>query len=257
MTELRYGWLSESRRAALRALVADEVVHWSRDWCIRHAAAQIDVRSADIDANLGISCILRGYQGLFGQLALTLVEQSEQRWGRQLADITEGTDSALAAKIGSESLEDLIDRLLQRAGTREPYQLAELTADEALTGERFGAYALTIEVAGESWGLLMDRSFADRLAPPVVVPPAKLTSRHSAIGSAHATVDAVMTFGSISIASLAGLRVGEVLVGDRGLHEPVQVRVGSHGIIAVGFLQQWKGQLAVTLDGSSTEGQIS
>ncbi|RDI99312.1 hypothetical protein DVT68_00135 [Dyella solisilvae] len=253
MAELRYGWLSESRRAALRALVAGEVVHWSQDWCIRHVAAQIDVQPADMDAIFGVDHVLRGCQGLVGKLALVMEEQSEQRWGKQLADITEGADSAMTARIGHESFVDLVDRLLLRAGAREPVALAELAADATLTSERFGAYALTIEVGGETWGMLMDRGLADRLAPAATIAPAKLVSRQAAIGSAYATVDAVMAFGSISIAGLAGLRVGEVLVGDRGLDESVQVRVGPHGTVATGFLQRREEQLAVTFDGTSRE----
>jgi len=253
MTELRFGWLSESRRAALRSLIAGEVLQWSRDWCIGHSVAQVDVRAADPWDGGVAKERLRGVDGAAGTLAFLLEESTERSWGTHLSALPPADESALAASLGAESLQDLAARLLRRAGVRDPLELSDLTPARALSAECFGAYAATIEVADVAWNVALDRRLADRLVPPEPSKPVLLAARDAAVGNTAVSVSAVMTFGSVSLAAITGLRVGEILVGDRELHQPVEVRVGTRGAIAIGSLKQQAKKRAITLTGPHTK----
>jgi hypothetical protein len=122
-----------------------------------------------------------------------------------------------------------------------------------LSAECFGAYAATIEVADVAWNVALDRRLADRLVPPEPSKPVLLAARDAAVGNTAVSVSAVMTFGSVSLAAITGLRVGEILVGDRELHQPVEVRVGTRGAIAIGSLKQQAKKRAITLTGPHTK----
>jgi Type III flagellar switch regulator (C-ring) FliN C-term len=247
MIELRFGWLGESRRAALRALIAGEVLQWSRDWCVGHSAARVDVRAADSLPEVA-DVRLRGVDGQVGTLAFELQVGTEASWGMHLAALSVADESGMANSLGAESLEDLATRLLRRAGVRETVKLGDVSCARALSSECFGAYAATIEVADMAWNIVLDRRLADRLVPPEQTSASPLASRDAAMGNTSVPVSAVMTFGTVSLSAISGLRVGEILVGDRELHQPVEIRVGTRGAIATGTLKQQARKRAITLN---------
>jgi hypothetical protein len=253
MTELRYGWLSESRRVVLRSLISGEVLQWSRDWCIGQSAAQVDVRASELFADDGQETCWRGWDSASGAMTFLLSADTEVSWGRYMAALSDGDDSGLAASLGAESLQDLSGRLLQRAGIRETIELVDLSPGRALLAEGFGAYAVTIEVGEVSWHMLVDRRLADRLAPPEKAKSIPLASRDLAVGNTKVPVSAVMAFGSVSLSAITGLRVGEILVGDSELDRPVEIRVGQRGSIAAGSLKQQAQKRAITLTGLYTK----
>jgi flagellar motor switch protein FliM len=62
-------------------------------------------------------------------------------------------------------------------------------------------------------------------------------------------VVAMMDFGSVDLAHLSDLSVGEILVGDRKLDEALQIHLEGQGSIATGYLRRLGEQRAVMLDG--------
>jgi len=58
-----------------------------------------------------------------------------------------------------------------------------------------------------------------------------------------------MDFGSVDLAHLSDLSVGEILIGDRKLEEALQIHLEGRGAVATGYLRRLGEQRAVMFDG--------
>lgn len=254
MSAIPFGWLGESRRAALRSLIANEVMEWSRDWWIYHAAGEVEVSPVDQDEAGTHHALPYMAVNPSGSLAMRLGGKELDAIGRHLAGAVDSADAGWAQRIGVEALEALSARLFRRAGVASAPRLSESVESPDLERSYFGAMHTRIVLGRLSWGLTIDRQLADRLAPPRVIQGTALTSRAAALDHAGVHVRAILDFGSVNLTGLSDLTVGEILVGERGLHDILQLHVEGHGVVAGGFLKRRGTQRAVMLDGHSLHG---
>ena len=110
--DLRFGWLGESRRIELHALLVREISEWSRDWWLEHSSAAIDVYPIDTWTP-GQESPARWRLGA-GTLQF-VPDRGEAALGSHLSAHAGDDDSALAGCIGRRALEDLAQRLARRA----------------------------------------------------------------------------------------------------------------------------------------------
>jgi hypothetical protein len=251
----RFGWLGESRRAALLPLISGEVAEWSHEWWIDHASAEVDAhwiehRRFTTQGSMPFASI-----GPSGSLAMFLGSKGLDGIGRYLAGTVDEEETGWAQRIGEEALEDLAARIYRRAGIAKPSPLSAQAVPADLERADLGSGVVAVVLGRLEWALAMDRQLVDRLVPPRVVQRAGLASRQSALNGVGLRVEARIDFGSINLTHLSDLRVGEVLVGDRGLEEALTLHVEGHGIVANGYLRRLGTQRAVMLDGINSHGK--
>ncbi|GLQ92744.1 FliM/FliN family flagellar motor switch protein [Dyella acidisoli] len=253
--DVRFGWLGETRHSTLHTLLAGLVDDWARGWWIGAADGTIEVHADDKDG----APDKRNKPWLStsdaGTLAVYTGGRDVDAIGRFLVGVTTDADIELAQRVGEDALHDLAVRIHRRAGVNKPAQLLKENAPLSVEHARLGACRVTATIGRLQLGLAIDRNLADRLAPPAATKDTRLVSRLAAIQKAPLTVQAVMDFGSIDLAHLSDLSVGEVLIGDRKLDEPLQVHVQGHGAVAAGYLRRSGEQRAVVLDGNHQESQ--
>lgn len=257
MSDIRFGWIGETRRTTLRSLIAAEVADWSRDWWIHHASAEVEVQSKSSSHDVGPRESLPWVSDSeLGSMAFHLGGREMDALGRHLAGAVADDDAAWAQRIGQDALEDLLARIHKRAGLSKPVRLSKTHATTSLEHARLGAFAAMIALGSLKLGLALDRQLADRLVPPhITARGANLVSRHEALASAPLQIQAVLDFGAVSLTHLSDLRVGEIVVGDRGLDEALEIHVEGRGSIATGYLRRAGSQRAVVLDGVKPEGR--
>jgi len=253
MDEVRFGWIGETRRTTLRSLMAAEVADWSHDWWIHHSSADVDVRSNhphDAGARKASPFVSNNE---LGSIAFHLGGKEIDAIGRHLAGAVGDDDAEWAQHIGQGALEDLAARMLRRAGISKPAKLSRLPPSEGLGHARLGAFAVTLALGSLKLDLAVDRQLVDRLVPPHASARVSLVPRHDALGSVPLRVSAVMDFGKVSLTHLSDLRVGEVIVGDRGLDEVLGIYIEGRSSVATGYLRRSGIQRAVMLDGINSQ----
>ncbi|MFC5743548.1 hypothetical protein [Dyella tabacisoli] len=255
MSDVRFGWIGETRRTALRSLLAAEVSHWSSDWWIQHAAAEVDVRSSDRWSATEKKAISWVSYADAGVLALYWRHMDVSAVGCHLAGTVRGEDAALAQRIGEDALQDLAKRVYRRAEGAGAERWKQERLPAYVASPHLGAYLVTFTLGGLAMELAIDRQLVDRLTPPTYTGNTRLVSRQDALGQARVSVTAVMDFGQVNLTHLPDLRVGEVLVGDRGLDEALQVIVNGKGAVAIGYMKRLGAQRAVVLDGITLQEQ--
>lgn len=254
--DVRFGWLGETRRAALHALLANQVEDWAREWWVGAAEGTIDVQAVEKDSAQDKRGLPLVSSNDAGALAVHLGNKDFDAIGRFLVGTTSDADFELAQRIGEEALTDLATRIQRRAGMNKASPLARGVAPLGLEHTRLGAFIVSVAIGRLQLELAIDRGMADRLAPPTVSKGASLVSRQAAIQQAPLRVLAMMDFGSVDLAHLSDLAVGEILIGDRKLDEALQIHLEGHGAIATGYLRRSGEQRAVMIDGvHQQEGQ--
>ncbi|RUL72720.1 FliM/FliN family flagellar motor switch protein [Dyella choica] len=250
--DVRFGWLGKSRREALQTLLAGLVEDWARNWWIGSAEGAIEVHANATDLNRDPGPMHWVSTGDAGTLAIYSGGKDFDAIGRFLvgANPTTDADTDLARGLGEDALLDLSSRVQRRAGVTKTVKLCEERAPLSVEHARLGAFRVTAMVGRWSLDLAIDRNLADRLVPPpAIARQPGLVHRQDAVQNAPLRVTAVMDFGSVDLAHLSDLGVGEVLVGDRKLDEPLQIHLQGHGAIAAGFLRRAGEKRAVMLDG--------
>jgi hypothetical protein len=247
--DVRFGWLGETRRAALHTLLATQVTDWAREWWIGAAEGVIEVQPAERSAEQDKRNLPLLSTHEAGSLAIYLVAKDFDAIGRFLAGTTTDADIELAHRVGEDALSDLAARIQRRAGLNKATALKREMPALGLEHARLGAFCVALSIGRLQLALSIDRLMADRLAPPSVASHANLVTRQSAVQHAPLRVVAMMDFGSVDLAHLSDLSVGEILVGDRKLDEALQIHLEGQGSIATGYLRRLGEQRAVMLDG--------
>ena len=249
MNEVRFGWIGEKRRSELQVLVATQVEDWASEWWMGHTAEEVSVRTVDeVPGHDKKKSPLVSF-GDTGALALNLGNKDFDGIGRYLAATSTDEDIELARRVGEEALNDLAARIHRRAGVAKPPTLAKAAATLGLEHARLGAVALTMNIGRLQLELVLDRRLVDRLMPPAATKSVSLTPRQVALETAPLQVVALMDFGSVDLAHLSDLSVGEILIGDRKLEEALQIHLEGRGAVATGYLRRLGEQRAVMFDG--------
>lgn len=247
---VRFGWLGETRRLALRALVTAEVRDWSNDWWIRHADGEVDVCEEDprdIHAKSGMPLVVSDSGGA---LAFYLGSKGIEVVGRHLAGASHEEDAGLASFLGGEALQDLASRIRRRAGISGCPEATRGHGPAEVQEGQLGAFTMAISLGRLCLELTIDRNLADRLVPPSAPQAAQLVPREGALARATLRVATVMDFGEVSLAHLSDLKVGEVLVGDQRLEDALPLHLNGRGAVAAGFLRRQASHYAIVLDGN-------
>lgn len=248
--DVRFGWLGESRCEALQTLLSNLVHDWAYGWWLGAGDGVVEVCASDAITSQSSHSSAWVATHDEGALAIYYLGGKDMdAVGRYLTDVTTDADSELARRVGEEATADLIDQILRRAGMNPPPKLTKAAVPVSVEHIRLGAFHMGVTIGRLQFSLSIDRHIADRLVPPFSTgSKAGLVSRQAAIQTASLEMVASMDFGSIDLAHLSDLSVGEVLVGDRKLHEGLRLHLTDHGTVALGFLRRLGEQRAVILD---------
>ncbi|GLQ86475.1 hypothetical protein [Dyella flagellata] len=252
--DVRFGWLGQSRRTALHTLLAGLVEDWARNWWMGSAEGAIEVHAEVTELDQEKRSMPWISTSDAGALAIYSAGKDFDGLGRFLAGASASTDADadLVHQVGESAMTDLASRVQRRAGVNNTAQLRKESAPLSVEQARLGAFCVTASIGRLTLELAIDRNLADRLAPPAAISrQSGLAQRQAAIQTASLKMTAVMDFGSVDLAHLSDLSIGEVLVGDRGLDEPLHLHLQGHGAIAAGFLRRSGEQRAVVIDGQT------
>lgn len=219
----RFGWIGPTRRASLHKKIGHCVQAWLADWQIGHDGAEPRVEDAPIiPYSPDEACVL---QAGAGQPNLMVVAARDEltRLGNWLAGIRESA-AMLSHEIGRAAIDDLAGRIARLAGRGDVLEHEESTWPQTLTREELGAVGLTFDAGGATINLALSRDAVDVVCPPSPTLAAlPLQQSDEAAGGVNVQLTATLDFGAISMRELAELRVGEVLVGECLLDEPVRM----------------------------------
>lgn len=252
MGGIRFGWLGDSRRAALAQLIKAELTAWSRDWWVHHAAEEILVDHLDREPSPQARAHVATAPS--GALAMYLGGKDLDAFGKHLSGAVESADSGWAQRIGEEALVALAERLFRSAGISHASKLCESSGKPEFDERRFGALHLSVALGRLVWTLSVDRQLADRLVPPKETGATSLTSRATALDQANVGVRAILEFGFVDLTDLSDLRAGEILVGERRLQDTLHLHIEGQAAVASGYLKRSGTHRAVVLDGFSMQG---
>ena len=233
MDEVRFGWIGQTRRAALEGVLAGLLEEWSREWWLGHASSQF---SCDAVTELDAQARLQGAFvsiGPHGTLAMHVGTRTTEAIGRHLALVVTDDDTTLAAALGERALDDLAASIHRRAGGAPVAGASKQALPASLALARHGAFAVQANLGRLLLTVLVDRRLGDRLVPPAsaATGPA-LVPRREALSQATVPINVTMAFGQVDLAQLADLAVGEVLVADRKLEDALHIHVEGRGAVA-------------------------
>lgn len=254
METTRFGWIGEARRAAIFEILSALIEDWANAWWCGYANGQLAVTAAgEMDAQSRLQGAYISH-AVTGSVAIHVGTRGPDAVARHLAATMTDDDLDLAMKIGEQALGDLAMSIHGRAGSLAAAAPVKTSLPQSLLEDRLGAFAITATLGRLPVMLIIDRQLGERLVPPGAPKADKpLHTRHAALSRATLRVNAVMDFGHVDLAHLSDLSVGEVLIGDQKLEEPLHIHVEGKGAVATGFMRRIGEKRAIVIDGAMTQ----
>ncbi len=249
MSEVIFGWIGQTRRASVVSLITEEVMSWSADWWLHHQTAEVEVAFLP-DAKAINQSQSRISSTGSGSLAMNFSGRDVDGLGRHLCGTADSEDAGWAQRVGAEALEKLSLQIFERAHIRSEVALSEGRLPLDLYDGRVGAICVRIALGRINWLLHLDRALVNLLTPLTARETESLNARAQALECAVVRLTASIDFGSMAATDLLGLRIGEILVSDRALHEPVELQIDGHGAVAIGYMRSKSDRYALVLDKS-------
>lgn len=213
-------WLGASRRDAITQALAPITRAWLGAWWLRPPAQPCWRSDAAWMPAFARTRWLHAASEA-GRLAL-LAHGDVTALGYALADVHDGTETALAERLGLAALRDLAWRVLganDEPTAGPPLEAGALPPALALAARGGGRFAL--DLGGRPLMVLaVDATLAARLAPPAVPPPATLMHRMQVIGNGRARMQLRLDLGEMPLGQLRQLAVGEVIASRIPLDTP-------------------------------------
>lgn len=226
----RYAWLGVSRRRQVRDIVSACLETWLQDWSIRRGAITPELDEIPDAAGMPLEAEILQLRGEEGCLAIAIDRGALGMLGSELASTSISDRSGVTAEIGYLAVRDLLVSLAARAGEACAEVIAheEPWPDSAIRPE-LGALRLLVKFKSLEFQIALSRIWVERLCPaPVHTSPASipLSTREISMMPTRVRLTAVLDFGAVDALELAGLTVDDVLVSERRLGHPVDVRAG-------------------------------
>lgn len=224
----RYGWLGATRKQKVWELVSSCCDAWLKDWCLQHEA--LEARFAELSVlPQAANRFAWKIEVVGGCLFVAMDKRQLDTFGGRLALAAADGSDGIAAELGRAAIQDLAVRIVARMGLGggEPAVFDE-TWPESVTHPEWGALGLHAAIDDFDVQVVMDRAVVDAAFPRKVKATGALSNRAESLGSLDVSLAAVLDFGLVSARDLAGLRVGEVLVSECPLDQPVMVQAGGH-----------------------------
>jgi len=224
---------------AVRAALAETVERWSRRWLREGAAAVAAVHPAGIAEPSSQSRLVTGtiaHAELTGRGKRALVEASldVELAGQTLS---EGDHAVLEAFAGA-AMQDIVALLDENFRGDPEDDGARLRIVLSLAGAELLAVTLPRHV--------LVPAMRGRLGAPRTGKDAP-KSRLGALGSTKVTAEAVLGQVELALGDLHALGVGDVVILDRMLQDPVELRLSAGQPIARGKLSRNAGRVAIQL----------
>jgi hypothetical protein len=236
---MRYAWLGATRKGVLRDVVSSSVAAWLQDWCLQPAAIEVDVAERG-DALWQPDDCLIWLSGIGrGRLFVAMRRKDLGSLGNRLVLSTAQSDD-MSHDLACAALQGLAEKLTSRAGqtATAPVERWEEAWPEAVRKAEWGALALAIALDDIQAMVVMDRAVADAMVPVRPEKRESLTRVADALGSIRVPLSAVLDFGSVSAVELADLQIGEVLVSEKPVKQPIAVQTGHRHLFDANLVHQ-------------------
>jgi flagellar motor switch/type III secretory pathway protein FliN len=177
---------------------------------------------------------------------------SEGRQKRALLEALLGTslhghvlterDHRLLDGLAGRALEDLVARCDRLVGATD---LPAAAARAAIVTLRCPAGEIAkLELPHAALAGLVKASLADNHGKPM-----SISSRAEALEEATVEIEAVLGENIVRLEDIAGLAVGDILLLDRSLDEPAQIRIAQAGVVlGAGMLSREANRVALTIN---------
>lgn len=222
----RYAWLGKTRKRALGEIVSSCFDAWLPDWCLQHDRSETTIAEMPLVSCQPDEHVVWVAEVAGGHLLAALDRNRLEAFGGRLVLAEAEKGGAMAIELASAAMQNLIARLVARADPGCASLASRAEAWPASIRSEWGGLGLQITFEGFELLVGMDRPVADLLCPERAGNPSVLSNRVESLGPLSVELTAVLDFGSVNARDLAGLRVGEVLVGERSIAQPVAVRAG-------------------------------
>jgi flagellar motor switch/type III secretory pathway protein FliN len=249
MEAIRFGWLGDSRRAAVVSRLEDVAAGWAADWLIGYAKGEQGIEPLaewSLEAGASMPFVSRSESGL---VAAYLRGRSPASLGRHLAAVVTDEEGGVAQDIGESALNDLATRIHRLAGAAANDAMHSAALSVAETRASSGVFQASLSLGRMSLDILLDRDICARLVPPTKQALPRMVRRETAVDRASVRLVASLDFGEVNLSELANLRVGEVLMSDRLLEDTLDIFVEGKGRVAQARLRRAGTHRAVTFGG--------
>ena len=236
---MRYAWLGATRKGVVCDLVSSSVTAWLQDWCLQPAAIDLGV-SEHVDALWPPDDCLVWLGGIGrGRLFVAMRRKDLGSLGNRLV-LSTGQSDDMSYDLACAALQSLAEMLTTKAAhtVTAPVEKWEEAWPEAVRKAEWGALALAIALDDIRAMVVMDRAVVDAVVPARPGKKGSLTRVTDALGSIRVPLSAVLDFGSVSAVELADLQIGEVLVSEKPVKQPIAVQTGKHRLFDANLVHQ-------------------
>jgi len=227
----RYAWLGATRKRAVRDIASSCFDAWLRDWCLQHEASETSFEETSLISLPHDEYATWAVEAGDGHLLAALPRGRIDDFGGRLASADAGSSDGVAAELASFAMRDLLVRLAARA---RHLRASPITWKDAWPGTIlepvWGGLGLRISFDGFDLVLGMDRAVIDLMCPERVRVTDELPGRSESLAQLPVMLSAVLDFGSVNASDIADLRVGEVLMSERTIGDPVALRAGDRHV---------------------------
>lgn len=240
-----------AERPAVRGKVAEVVGVWRRSWfqdlpldVIRWELVMKDVYAAPESGGRTFGGAIGAHVG-----ARALTRLIEAAMDVSLLDGLTDADRRVVDDVAAQMVEDLLASLESGLGL-DPRQTSPKAGAgvRAAIGSDAGGVLLWIFLPMPALMALGQASL-----PPPPAPVGKLTARRGALGDQEVEIEAILGGARLRLSDLASLAPGDVLVLDRALGEPAELRHCASGrVLAHGAISDADGSLELVLQPSSS-----
>jgi hypothetical protein len=203
-------WVSEDRRKKALENLTSRVAAWSGRWSL--TPAPLDPQLVALEE---LQASVQPYSGEHGVVVLQVEGGSVSDLGGTLADAPPTGSKGLSQAIGERALDDLLSTLAGKPRT-------DITPAALL--ERTGALAIRLNLSDRLRLLVgLHGDLVESYAPSVRKKPAVRLVR-GADAARESTVNGrfVLDLGQVPLSDLDGLQLGDVLVGQSALDQPIR-----------------------------------
>jgi hypothetical protein len=227
----RYAWLGAARKRAVRDIALSCFDAWLRDWCLQPGASEATVEEAPLISLPSEEYATWVVEAEDGHLLAALPRERIDAFGGRLASAEAGPSDGMAAELARFAMQDLLVRLAARVRC---VHASPIPWEDAWPGTIldpvWGGLGLRISFDGFNLVLGMDRAAIDMMCPERAKVTDGLLDRSKSLAQVPVTLSAVLDFGSVNASDLADLRVGEVLVSEHAIGDPVVLRAGDRHV---------------------------
>lgn len=226
----RFGWIGKSRSEAVRENLAATCKRWILEWVVGNGIGMghvdlmpqrfVTTGGALFEVSHGNARALLALDGMrLEDLAVQLTAMDKDA----------GADP-FAAGLAHAALSNLGAQILRaESGGALEAEILETWPAQKSYASSLGAVWFRVDLGGIGMVVAVNRTAVDRMRPAHAADFKPLIKREKGVDGSRVALDMVLPMGTATVSDMSDLAVGDVLISERTLDEPIDIRVAGTG----------------------------